>query len=189
MNRVSTVGEFFHNGEKIEGTLFLYSDGVKDKSKSFMFYYKNINIHVDVDKNKEYYNVAPLHCRIIDSLGIEGHKKYEKYLSIINDIKRNYIILNDKVYKYYCKLMINSPRVYFLDFKMADGESFDGTNKLTSIEDKGDKMGLFATLQLQVNEYYKNNGIEPDVSQLIEDKTKDYQETSKLIREIHESLK
>lgn len=187
-DRIQNTVEFVHNGNKIEGTLFTYFYEGSEKTQTFMFLYKENNIHISLDEEQDYYNVAPLHCEIIDKLGIKGHKSYEEYLSTIQSIGRNHIIINDKVYNYYSKLLIQSPKVYALSLMLEDGTYLDGTYKLTTIDERSRKNELFNNLQTQAHYAFKQNKIEPSQEQLNNEKTNEYQQAKNSIKEILESL-
>ena len=187
MNRTASPVEFDHNGEEIKGTLFTYHGGVTSRD-TLMFMYKNNNIHISLDEDENYYFVAPLHCKIIDKLGFEGYGKYREYLSTIDSIQRDYIIVNNEVYNYFCQLIIQSPKVYSLLFRLEGDTNLDGTNKLTTMDDRGNKKRMVQNIQSQANYYFKEKNVKPDQEQLNVEETQKYQESKKLIKEIRESL-
>lgn len=125
---------------------------------------------------------------VLDKLGLDGYKKYEKYLSDIHAIELNHIIVNNKVYNYYSKLISNSPEYYVVRLKMADGNYLDGTYRFMTIQDHGNKRMLFKNLQYQAQNYFKENKIEPAIECLNQEKTEEYQKKKKWINEVHESL-
>jgi hypothetical protein len=187
MNRTSSVVEFYHNGEELKGTLFTYFNKAElERGQSFMFNYKGTTLHIDLDEDEKYYDVAPLHCKVIDKLGLGGYKKYEQFLSDIDSIKRNYIVVNNKVYNYFSKCISSSPKYYMVNLKLSDGTNLE--YNFREFEDRGNKNILFKNLQYQANAYYNNHHIEPSNEQLNEAKTQEYQEKINWINELHESL-
>ncbi|MDE8562746.1 hypothetical protein PNH38_02475 [Anoxybacillus rupiensis] len=188
MKKVDSQVEFIHNGEEIKATLSTYYDKGIERHSTIMFNYKDINVHISLDEDEKYYFVAPLHCRVLDKLGLDGYKKYEKYLSDIRTIEHNYIVVNDKVYNYYSKLISSSPKYYVVRLKMADGNYLDGTYKFMTVQDHGDKRMLLKNLQYQAQNYFKENKIEPAIECLNQEKTEEYQKKKKWINEVHESL-
>lgn len=187
MNRTGTPVEFDHNGEEIKGTLFTYH-GEETGRNTFMFMYKNNNIHISLDEDENYYFVAPLHCKIIDKLGIEGHEKYREYLSTIRSIENDFIIVDNEVYNCYCERIGQSPKIYYFSFNLEDGTNLDGINQLTTMQDRGNKKRMFQTIRSQVNYYFKDKNIKPRRDQLNIEKTQQYNETLNLIQDIKESL-
>ncbi|MBD8006419.1 hypothetical protein [Bacillus norwichensis] len=187
-DHVQDTVEFYFNGEAISGTLFTYFDGVTERQNTFMFNYKGYTIHISLKEDQKYYFVAPKHCEIIDKLGIEGHKKYEDNLSTVHSIERDFVVINEKVYNYYCKLIVHSPKVYYLDLLLEDGTHLDGTNKLTDMNTRGNKRQMIKNLQYQAQDYFKRNKIEPSKDFLNKEKTNEYEQAKKIIKEIIESL-
>jgi hypothetical protein len=188
MKRISSPVEFIHNGKEIKATLFTHYEKGIERHNTIMFNYKDVNIHILLNEDENYYFVAPLHCRVLDKLGLDGYKKYEKYLSDIHAIELDHIIVNDKVYNYYSKLISNSPKYYVVNLKMADGNYLDGTYKFMTVQDHEDKRMLFKNLQYQAQNYFKENKIEPAIEYLDQEKTEEYQKKKNWINEVHESL-
>ncbi|QJX61028.1 hypothetical protein HLK66_04780 [Niallia circulans] len=189
MDRSSSFVEFLHDGEQISGTLFTYYRKGFDRHYTFMCTYKNTNIHFSLEEYENYWAIAPLHCKIIDKLGDKVYNQYNKYLSDIHSIELKYIIVNDKVYDYFSKLISGSPKIYHVSLKMADDSILDGTDRFTELKDRQDKVKLFEQLQNQVTNYYKMKNIEPSTEVLNVEKTKEYQEIKSNINEILESIK
>ncbi len=187
-DRVQNTVEFHYNDEKIIGTLFTYFHGGIEKSQTFMFNYKGNSFNISLNDEENYYFIAPLHCEIMDKLGLDGYRKYDKYLSDIHSIELNHIIVYDNVYNYFSQCISTSPRYYFLNLKMEDGTSIDGTYNFMTTQDKGNKRLLFKNLQSQADNYFKIHKIVPAKEQLNEEKTKEYQEKINWIRKINESL-
>ncbi|MFP4854717.1 hypothetical protein, partial [Paraburkholderia sp. BR14264] len=105
-----------------------------------------------------------------------------------HSIEREYVIVNNKVYNYFSKLIIESPKVYHLSLKLEDGTNLDGMDKLTTMSERGNKRKLFNNLQYQARNYYKHKKIEPAQECINVEKTNEYQETKKSIQKILESL-
>lgn len=188
MKRIPSPVEFTYNGEEIKGALFTHYNDSVDTDYTFMFEYAGKNVHVSLGENKNYWAVAPLHCKIIDKLGLAVHDKYQDYLSDIHSIELKYIIVDNEVYNHFSKLIIPSPKVYRLNLKLENGVDLDGTNKLTDIQEQGDRVKLKDNLQRQAVDYFKNYQVKPSQEQLNKEKTKEYQKIKTEINKIHESL-
>lgn len=187
-DRVQNTVEFYYNGERIDGTLFTYFHDDIEKSQTFMFNFKGNNVHIALEEDKQYYNVAPFHCKIIDKLGNKTYQKYCDYQSLIHDIKRKYIIVDDEVYNFYCALLVKSPKVFNVSIRLDNETIIDGTNKETTIKERGNKRALIDNLKSQVNYYFKEKNIKPKSEQLNVEKTQKYQEAKQFIKQIQGSL-
>lgn len=189
MNRTSSVVEFDYNGEKLKGTLFTYFNKAElERGQSFMFNYKGTTLHIDLDEDEKYYNVAPLHCKVIDKYGQDVYNKYKKYLSDVDEIKSKYIIVNDKVFDYFIYRFNNSPKLYTLRLKLEDGTEIEGRYDYMEIIDMDNKQEMFEILQNKAQNYYETKKIEPSKKYFLIEKTQEYQEKINWINELHESL-
>lgn len=189
-DRVSSQVEFNYNGEEISGTLFTYYHDDIEKSQTFMFNHRGNNVHIFLEEDQKYWSVAPLHCEIIDKLGIESHKNYEDYLSIIHSIKRDSIIVDDNVYDYFYQTVGYNPmKFHLMVIEMDDGKRLDGSpsNEIFN-DEKYNKQKTFNNLKERVRNYHKIHDVIPAKKYLNEEKTEQYQQTKKLIKDIIESL-
>ncbi|PAK32520.1 hypothetical protein, partial [Peribacillus simplex] len=90
MNRVTSQVDFVHNGNEISGTLFSHYEKGTEKYNTIMFKYKEYGLHISLEEDESYWTVAPLHCKVIDKIEVNGYKQYDKYLSELYSIELNH---------------------------------------------------------------------------------------------------
>lgn len=175
--------ELDYQGKEIPVRLDMYMD-VNHHALVFTYNEVNVNVYFDADESS-WWNVGVEHCRLIDKLGETMYKQYCDYSSDIRSFEKQYIVLDNKVYKHFYKTIDGGHKIYhMMGITMEDGQSLDGSpfNNIFD-EEKYNKKKTFENLVRRVNSHYKTNNVLPLEKYLLIEETKQYQEMKQWIEE------
>lgn len=179
-----TIDEFNHNGINIPIKVW-HDKGLGYKSSyRFEFEYKNCSVYdwYYYEDNSDAYSLTRLYCKIIDKYGIDSVERFKLCKKKLSQIRKNYIIVDNKVFKFDKEVMDISPhKIHCMQIEMTDGEILDGNsfmNRDFYIKDK-DEYSYKKTLDNlrgKVESYFKDKKIFPCKKFFLEKETKVYKE-------------
>ncbi|MFJ8069982.1 hypothetical protein ACIQZD_13660 [Peribacillus sp. NPDC096447] len=186
MDIIRSDVDFDYNGKVIPARIDTYYYKEAEKGENVVFTYNGVTVNVSFDKDVvSFETVAKKECSLIDELG-QDYKTFDKYRRNVNKIRKNHIVINDKVYDHYYNDTIRSGSLiyYMMGITMKDGQSIDGSSPSEFFyeEDRKSKTKTFYNLTNKVKNYYKEKGIEPEDRYLNEGLTKEYVEQLSWIR-------
>jgi len=188
LRRIPDTVTFMYEGKEIEATLMTNFYNGEERGKDLLFKFKEELINISLEEEENYWHVAPLHYAILDKLGVKGHKKYERTLSDLRGIEKEYVVINNKVYKPSIVCLDISPKYYIVTLELENDTVLDGTYEFMTHAQRGNKKLLLDNLKSQAKNAYKLKSVEPSKKHLEETKTNEYQDKKKWIKELLESL-
>lgn len=175
--------DFEYNGENINVRINMYSE----ERNVVIFDYKGVTVQKSYSDEINWWSVCDGVCKMIDKIGADTYKEYQKLKSEVSTLTFNKLIVGDSVYKYYYddSIRFGDLIYYTMSIKMSDGTVLDGTAFSTYFydEERRSKKKTFDNLKRRVLNYYKEKNVLPDEKYLDKQATERYQEIQKWIKE------
>lgn len=181
MDIVRTPVEFGYDGRVLHARIDTYYYKGLDEKKNLVLTYSGVTVSVPYDEDVIYFEkLAEEECSLIDKLGKQDYKKFDKYRKDIYRIRKDKIVVNDKVYDFYHDDSVRngSFAYHLMGIKMKDGVNFDGSSPSRFLHDNHvkSKVKTLENLRFKVQKHYNETRIGPEDRYLNEELTKDYVE-------------
>ncbi|WP_256859864.1 hypothetical protein [Bacillus cereus] len=187
MRNVKNDVEFAHNGKVFPARVDTYFYDGKKMGDTLVFTYTDVPVSIDFSDEDTFNVIAKRECTLIDKLGAEEYRVFDRYRKRVKEIAESHVIINDKVYNHYYDNSVRSGATVYHEMmlQMKDGETIDGTSpsQLFYDEDKKNKKKTFYNLTNKVKKYCGANKTEPKDSALNIKLTQEYKEKLTWINE------
>lgn len=188
-----TLDDFEYQGTTIPIMVHHETESGSNPLYRIEFEYKNCRVfdwYYHEDK-VEAYGLARIYCHVIDKYGSGAVERLRSCKEKLSHIKGQYIVIDNKVFKYDHRTIDNEPKIHMMFIKMSDGTMLNGDSIMNHdpyIKNKDwySRKETLDNLRTEAENYFKFNNVLPTDSYFLEEKTKEY---SELLKDYQEMLK
>lgn len=152
-----------YNDQILDVSIVFYMYGKLSKSY-IRFRYKKVDVFELFDSKEENYQQAvKTICELIDQVGVEKYRKFDRVMSELKRIYSRRIIVDNKVYAnfYESELSVGDRYMYSREISMTDGNQLEDHLLIDDREDVESKQQVLRNLRRKVKNYFEEVEVLP----------------------------